>query len=74
MGLGCFGVIHEMTLAVVPSFQMHAITDTAPFDEVIENLDDYVRGYDHFKLWWLVPDDTVILYKHKRTNAPRNDS
>ncbi len=74
VGLGCFGIIYEMTLAVVPSFQMHAITDTARFDEVIENLDHYVRGYDHFKFWWLVPGDTIIVFKQKRTDAARNDS
>ncbi len=74
VGLGCFGVIHEITLSVVPTFQMHAVTDTARFDEVVQNLDQYLREYDHFKLWWLVPEDTVIVFKNKRTDAPRNDS
>ncbi len=74
VGLGCFGVVHEITVSVVPTFQMHAVTDTASFDEVVENLDDYVRGYDHFKLWWLVPGDSVIVFKNRRTTAPRNDS
>jgi L-gulono-1,4-lactone dehydrogenase len=74
VGLGCFGIVHEITLAVVPCFQMHAITDTAPFDEVIENLDEYVGRYDHFKFWWFVPSDDVVVYKHNRTDAPRNDS
>jgi L-gulonolactone oxidase len=74
VGLGCFGVVHEMTLRVVPSFQIHAITDVVPFDDVIENLDAYVRGFDHFKLWWLVPSDRVVVYTHKRTGEPRNDS
>ncbi|MFO0616202.1 MAG: D-arabinono-1,4-lactone oxidase [Polyangiaceae bacterium] len=73
VGLGCFGVVHEITLSVVPAFQMHAITDTASFDEVIENLDAFVHGFDHFKLWWLVPGDTAIVFTHDRTNAPRDD-
>ena len=74
VGLGCFGVIHEMTLSVVPSFQMHAVTDTVRFDDVIGNLHAYVSGYDHFKFWWLVPGDDVIVFQQKRTDAPRNDS
>jgi L-gulonolactone oxidase len=74
VGLGCFGIIHEMTFAVVPSFQIHAITDTARFDDVIENLDDYVTGYDHFKFWWLVPEDTVIVFMNRRTDLPCDDS
>ncbi len=74
VGLGCFGVVHEVTLRVVPSFQMHAITDTVPFSDVIDRLDAYVKGYDHFKLWWLVPADTVIVFQNQRTTAPRDDS
>jgi L-gulonolactone oxidase len=74
VGLGCFGIVHEITLAVVPCFQMHAVTDVAPFDEVVENLDECVGRYDHFKFWWFVPSDEVVVYKHKRTDAPRNDS
>ena len=54
VGLGCHGVVHEMTLHVVPSFQMHAITDTLDFDELIENLEAIVEEHDHFKFWWLV--------------------
>jgi FAD/FMN-containing dehydrogenase len=74
VGLGCFGVVHEMTLSVVPSFQLHAIAETALFDDVIEKLDAYVKEYDHFKFWWLVPSDRVIVYKHKRTDAKRSDN
>ena len=74
VGLGCFGVIFEMTIAIVPSFQMHAVTDTVPFDDVIENLDRFVRGHDHFKLWWLVPSDDVIVFENDRTDAARDDS
>jgi FAD/FMN-containing dehydrogenase len=74
VGLGCFGIVHEITLSVVPSFQMHAVTGTTRFDELVERLDDYVTGSDHFKLWWLVPCDTVILFQNKRTDAARNDS
>jgi L-gulonolactone oxidase len=74
VGLGCFGIIHEITVSVVPSFQMHAVTGTTKFDELVDRLDDYVAGYDHFKLWWLVPGDTVILFQNERTDAARNDS
>ncbi len=74
VGLGAFGVVCEMTLRVVPCFQLHALTDLAKFDDVIANLDDLVRGHDHFKLWWLVPGDDVIVFQHRRTAEPRNDS
>jgi FAD/FMN-containing dehydrogenase len=74
VGLGSFGVVYELTLRVVPTFQMHAITDTAPWGDVLARLDTYVRGHDHFKLWWLPPGDDVILFQNDRTDEPRNDS
>ncbi len=74
VGLGCLGVVHELTLAVVPSFQMHAITDTMSWGDLLAQLDELVRGHDHFKLWWCVPGDRVIVFKNRRTQAPRNDS
>lgn len=74
VGLGCFGVVYELTLRVVPTFQMHAVTDTARFDDVIADLDTFVRGHDHFKLWWLPPGPDVVLFQNDRTNEPRNDS
>jgi L-gulono-1,4-lactone dehydrogenase len=73
VGLGCFGVVHELTLQVVRAFQIRAVTDLAPFDEVIDHLDDYLRGFDHFKFWWLVPSDEVIVYKHRRTHDAPNE-
>lgn len=74
VGMGCAGIIHTLTLNVVPAFRMHAITDTAPFDEVIDNLERYVLGCDHFKFWWTAPGPDVIVFLHNRTDRPRNDS
>ena len=74
VGMGCFGIIYEMILNVVESFQLHAITTTAPFDEVIENLEDYVTTYDHFKFWWLVPNEKLVLFKYNRTQEPPNEN
>jgi L-gulono-1,4-lactone dehydrogenase len=74
VGLGCLGVVHEVTLAVVPAFQMHAVTDTMPWSELLASLDTLVRGHDHFKFWWLVPEDRVVVFRNDRTTAPRNDS
>ncbi len=74
VSFGALGVIHEMTLSVVPTFQMHAITELMSFDELIANLDEHVRAHDHFKFWWLVPQDRIIVFRQRRTDEPRNDS
>ncbi|HOZ84518.1 MAG TPA: D-arabinono-1,4-lactone oxidase [Niabella sp.] len=72
-GMGCGGIIHTITLNVVKAFQMHAITDVALFDEVVENLEQYTESYDHFKFWWMAPGQKVIVFKNSRTDAKRND-
>ena len=74
VGLGAFGIIHEVTLSVVPAFQMHAVTETIPFDDAIEDLDSLVSGHDHLKFWWLVPNEDLIIFRQDRTAEPANDS
>lgn len=74
VGLGAFGVVSRMKLSVVPAFQMHAVTESMPFDEVIERFDELVDAHDHFKVWWFAPNEDAIVFRHDRTDAPRDDS
>jgi L-gulono-1,4-lactone dehydrogenase len=73
VGLGAIGIVHAVTFDVVDAFQLHDVTSTASFDQVIENIEAYVADHDHFKLWWLPPADDVITYCLQRTDAPAND-
>ncbi len=73
IGLGCLGVITEMTLKVTKAFRLHDQTYTYTFDEVIEHLDTYLQ-YDHFKLWWFPPTKEVVVYTYTRTQQESNDS
>ncbi|HYC27232.1 MAG TPA: FAD-binding protein, partial [Chitinophagaceae bacterium] len=73
IGLGCLGIITELTLQVTDSFNLHDKTCTARFSDVIENIDEYI-AHDHFKLWWLPPAEDAVIYTYKRTNVPCNDS
>jgi L-gulonolactone oxidase len=73
VGLGCLGIISEISLNIVPAYQLHDRTTVEKFDEVIDKLDEYVNGTDHFKLWWFPHIDEVVVYRYTRTNTPRND-
>ena len=73
VGLGAFGVVCEMTLSVVPDYNMHAITEMIPFDDLVANLEQHLHAADHFKAWWLVPDDRVVVFRFRRTDAPIDD-
>lgn len=74
VSLGCLGVVSEITLQVTDAFTLHDFTTTLPFDDVIENLDDYLNSNDHFKLWWLPPCNDIVVFRYQRTNEKPNDS
>ncbi len=74
VGLGGLGVIHEVTLSVVPAFQMQAVTEAVPFDEALDDLGAMLEAHDHFKMWWIVPNEEVVLFRQDHTDAPRDDS
>jgi sugar-1,4-lactone oxidase-like protein len=74
VNLGCLGVISEITLQVTDAFTLHDYTTTLPFDDVIENLDNYLKENDHFKLWWLPPCKDIVVFRYQRTKEKPNDS
>lgn len=74
VSIGTLGVISEVTINVVPSFNLHDETFVANFDEVINKLDEYINGTDHFKLWWFPHIDEVVVYRYTRTQNKINDS
>jgi FAD/FMN-containing dehydrogenase len=74
VNLGCLGIISEITLQVTDAFRLHDYTTTVPFDEVIENLEDYLKNNDHFKLWWLPPSKDIVVFRYQRTQEKPNDS
>lgn len=74
VNLGCLGVLSEITINVVPAFNLHDETYVANFNEVINNLDSFISQNHHFKLWWFPHIEEVVVYKYKRTQEPVNDS
>ncbi len=74
VNLGALGVISEVTIQVTNAFNLHDKTFTEKFETVIDKIDEYVHGCDHFKLLWLPPSDDVVVYTYRRTQEKTNDS
>ncbi|MDB5281367.1 MAG: hypothetical protein JWO06_442, partial [Bacteroidota bacterium] len=74
VNLGCLGIISEITLNVVPAFNLRDQTTVENFDTVIDKLDELISGTDHFKLWWFPHIEEVVVYRYTRTEEPVNDS
>lgn len=74
VNLGCLGVVSDVTLNVVPAFNLNDTTYLLHFDEALAQLDELVQSVDHFKMWWFPHTDKLVLYCYNRTSEPRNDS
>ncbi|MFN8323657.1 MAG: D-arabinono-1,4-lactone oxidase [Chitinophagales bacterium] len=74
VNLGCLGVVSEITLRVVPAFNLHDYTVAVPFQQALNQLDELLHNTHHFKMWWFPHTENMVLYRYQRTQEPRNDS
>lgn len=74
ISLGSLGIITEMTINVVPKFQLHEQSGLMDFEEVCDNILDWVKEHDHIKMWWFAHTDKMMVYRYNRTTEPVNDT
>lgn len=67
--IGLLGVMTEVTIEVVPAYELLARTDIMPLDEVLERFWDDVSQYRHFGLFWMPTDASARLYNLKEAGA-----
>jgi FAD/FMN-containing dehydrogenase len=72
VSLGALGIITQVTIQVVPMYNLEHTTYFCKFDDVIDKLDILNQENERFLLWWLVapigPKDNVIVIT---MNPPR---
>ncbi len=74
VNLGCLGVISEITLNIVPAFNLHDYTIAIPYEQAVNRLDEFINNTDHFKMWWFPHTNKMVLYRYNHTQAKTNDS
>ncbi len=70
VGIGALGIVSEVTLQCVPSFNLHAIEEAAQIDDVLERLDELVASNDHFELFWVPGTRWALTKRNRRTHEP----
>ncbi|WP_150245951.1 D-arabinono-1,4-lactone oxidase [Nocardiopsis quinghaiensis] len=65
VGLGAFGVVTALTMAVRPAFRLHAREEPMRLEEVLERLPGLRADNDHFEFFWFPHTDN--------TNTKRNN-
>ncbi|WP_040685020.1 D-arabinono-1,4-lactone oxidase [Nocardiopsis halotolerans] len=70
VGLGAFGVVTALTMAVRPSFLLHAREEPMPFEEVLERLPELRADNDHFEFFWFPHTGNTNTKRNNITRGP----
>ena len=70
VGLGALGVVTQVTLQCVPAFNLHHVEERHPLVSVLDDLDRYVDGNEHFEFYWLPHTDSCATIENNRTIEP----
>jgi L-gulonolactone oxidase len=67
VGLGALGVVTEVTLRCVPAFNLHAVEEILPIDEVLAGFDAFAEDTDHTEFFWMPHTSNALLKRNTRT-------
>jgi FAD/FMN-containing dehydrogenase len=59
---GLLGIMTEVTLKVVPAYDLRARVDIMTYDQVMERFESDLEEYRHFGLFWMPTDASAVLY------------
>ncbi|GAB2523391.1 D-arabinono-1,4-lactone oxidase [Nocardiopsis aegyptia] len=70
VGLGAFGVVTALTMAVRPAFLLHAREEPMPLDEVLERLPELRADNDHFEFFWFPHTGSTNTKRNNISKGP----
>lgn len=70
VSLGALGAVSTLTLRCVPAFNLHAVDEARPVEEVVEAFDELADGNDHMEFYWMPRSRWVTLKRNNRVDAP----
>ena len=68
VGLGALGIITEVTLQCVPTFNLHAVEEVLQIDDLLKDFDEHVESTDHTEFFWMPHTTNALLKRNTRTN------
>jgi L-gulonolactone oxidase len=70
VGIGAFGIVTAVTVQCEPLFELTAVEEPMPLDEVLDRFDELADGNAHFEFYWFPHTDVALT---KRNNRPQPD-
>lgn len=60
--IGLLGIMTEVTIEVVPAYELHVSQDVLPFAEMMARFTEYLDGYRSFTFFWCPTNQSAELY------------
>lgn len=60
--IGLLGIMTELEIQAVASYELAARSDIVPFDEMLETFESDIDHYRHYGLFWMPTDASARLY------------
>ncbi|MBB4932210.1 FAD-linked oxidoreductase [Lipingzhangella halophila] len=70
VGLGAFGVVTALTVAVRPAFLLHAREEPMPLDEILEGLPQLRSENEHCEFYWFPHTGQTITKRNNLSEGP----
>ncbi len=70
VGIGALGIVSTITLRCSPAFNLHALEQAIPLDDVMGDLDHYIDSNEHFEFFWQPGAHNAFTKQNNRTTAP----
>lgn len=66
LGLGAFGLVTEVELAVLPAYRIRAVERPARLPDLLADFDATMTGHDHVEFFWFPHTDGCLLKTNTR--------
>ena len=70
VGLGALGVLTAVTFRVGPAFLLEAREEPMRWDQVIDRLEEFTTGNEHFEFYWFPHSEGCLVKRNNRTSGP----
>lgn len=74
VALGALGVVTEVTLRVVPAFQLAEELAVVPFDEALDGMLEVAAAEEFAKWFWLPHTGVIAVYRYRKVDEPGEPS
>ncbi|MFB4314842.1 D-arabinono-1,4-lactone oxidase [Actinomadura sp. 21ATH] len=69
-GLGSLGIVTAITWRTVPAFLLQAREEPMRWDEVLDRVDEFDAGNEHFEFYWFPHTEGCLTKRNNRVEGP----